>query len=269
MFSQRRCFRVFLATGFALFLPLSLAAARPSQVPAAATYHEKAKVWVLDENGAQTVWYDNGVMKARGAMNGTQRNGAWQFWWETGNLKGEGPYNNNRKHGVWKYFYKTGRLISTGNYVNNMRQGQWITYHPSGKKSGEGAYSDNAKSGVWTNYYESGQVFYKGTYEKDMAHGTWEYFFEGGQVHQKGEFRLDRRVGSWYICVFASGPCQHQAFNNPQAPAFSGMPPADPGVSSNTGTRDTSNPMKLLESMDAGGVPDAVPPSVKKNNGWN
>lgn len=266
---QRRPFsRTLLISVLALLLPLGLAAGRPSRVPAAATFHEKAKVWVLDADGKQTVWYKDGVLKARGDFRSGQREGNWQFWWETGKLKGEGAYRTNRKEGVWKFFYKTGQLKSTGQYVNNLREGTWLTYHRSGRKAAEGEYKNNYKEGLWTNYYESGQVFYKGNYRRDMAHGEWTYYFEGGKLHQKGQFRRDRRVGSWYICVFAAGPCQNQAFNNPGAPAFSGMPPA--GKSSTAGgPRDTSDPMKLLNSMDSGGVPDKVPPGLQKSNGWD
>ena len=260
-----------LFTLLILAAPLTLTAARPSRVPADAVFHKQAKVWVQNAGGTQTVWYNDGTMKAKGKMTGKHRNGQWQFWWTTGKLKGEGPYKNNRKHGAWKLYYKTGRLMATGNYVENSREGTWITYHPSGRKASTGPYKNNRKEGQWTNFYESGKVFYKGHYSRDMAHGSWEYFFENGKVHQKGQFRRDRRVGSWYICVFAAGPCGNQAFNNPRSPSFSGVPPAGtrPGTARRPGGRDTSDPMKLLESMDAGGVPDKVPPSLRKSNGWN
>jgi len=83
-------------------------------------------------------------------------------------------------------------------------------------------------------------------------------------LYQQGSYTGDVRTGRWKICIQPGGPCQTGAISQPKAPRRAGVR-LDTG--GNNLPSNTDDPSKVLESLDGGGVPDEVPPSVRGR--WN
>jgi len=233
---------------------------RPSAVDARASYVEAHRVWLLERDGKQIVWFENGIKKSEGGMVQGKRSGDWNFWYENGKPKGSGPYTAGAKNGIWKYFFETGALEAQGLYRDDRREGAWNFFYPNGTKRLEGSYTGGLRQGVWINYYETGRVFFKGEYRDGLASGAWEYYFQNGQLNQKGEYQNETRVGAWTVCIFPSSPCQTENFGPVNVPRESGVPlVSDPTPRVN----NTRNPGQLLDSMEQDSVPEDVPPSVR------
>ncbi|MCR9143097.1 MAG: toxin-antitoxin system YwqK family antitoxin [bacterium] len=263
-----------LSVAAALILFSSNAAASqpqaPKGVPAAAKYHTRGKVWVLEKDSRQVVWYQNGLKKAEGAYSGGQRQGQWRFWFGNGKIKGEGAFKSNLREGPWKLYRKNGVLRSAGDYVKNRREGHWKFYMTDGKTvESEGPYVGGMKNGEWNSYYDNGQVFYKGQYKNDLADGGWTYFYKNGKPYQKGNFRKDVRVGEWTICIQPGGPCGKEFMRSGQTPRTTriDLDTLNGNSKRRFSGQDTSDPKALLESLDTGGVPDRVPDSIP-NSSW-
>ena len=267
---RRMTLRPALTVGLALALALwasNAAASQPSPpagVPAGASFHEGGKVWVLEADGRQIVWYQNGLKKAEGEWRNRQREGQWQFWFESGKLKGEGGFAANLREGPWKLYTKNGVLYAAGEYRKNRREGHWKFFYAGGAVESEGPYAGGMRNGEWTSYYDNGQVFYKGQYKNDLAQGTWTYFYKNGQAYQKGEFKNDVRVGQWTICIQPGGPCGKETLRSGQTPRTTRI-----DLQTVEGKRlpnNTNDPKALLEGLDTGGVPDEVPSAIP--NTW-
>ena len=117
--------------------------------------------WVAKD----TFYYDSGVIKEIGKLDGGKKYGDWQFFYETGELESEGIMVNNKPSFLWKYYYKNGNLKKIG------------TYESSGT---------NPKVGPWEFYYENGNLKEKGIYiyieRVPKKRGEWESYDETGKL---------------------------------------------------------------------------------------
>ncbi len=228
---------------------------RPASLPEDARYVAAHKVWVLESEDHQTVWYANGTKKAEGRLHKGKREGHWVFFYANGNKRAEGSYSAGRMTGPWKLYYRSGKLQAEGEYRNNTRHGTWIIYYESGRKKSEGTYTGGIKNGPWTEYYESGNVFFKGHYVGGLAHGPWVYYFQDGSFYQSGTYTEDVRTGQWKICIAPGGPCGEEVMRQSDVPRVSGLP--------REGGPAPKDPMSILDSP-APGDREGLPPHLQK-----
>ena len=100
--------------------------------------------------------YENGQVKAEGALQGGKKVGEWKFFHDNGQPMRQGVYQAGEPIGVWKEYYRSGQVKSEGKYVishgNGVKNGLWTTYHKNGAKEFEGKFEAGKQVGTWIEY---------------------------------------------------------------------------------------------------------------------
>ena len=194
----------------------------PQGVPSQARFFTKNSVWILDnkETKERKVWYEKGILKAKGTFSKGLRKGKWYFYYPKGLKKAVGYFHKNKKIGKWKLYNakEGGYLEAEGLFKKNQRSGRWKLYYPQKKLSATGYYTHSLRTGLWQGYYGNGKLFYQGYYKAGRYHGKWIYYYKTGELYQKGQYKNGLRMGSWKICVYSQGPCSHEFYHKRKVP---------------------------------------------------
>lgn len=167
--------------------------------------------------------YEDGYLRATGAVDGDVRTGHWTFWYETGEKQGEGLFVDGKRSGVWSYYHRNGRLANQCLYKEGRRHGQWRSWYPEGPPFEFGQYVLGLREGFWTEWWPSGTLKSKTEFRAGGRHGeytlwredgskevlakTREGLFHGpytvlskrGDVVEHGEMVGGVREGSWIV----------------------------------------------------------------------
>jgi len=166
------------------------------------TYYNKkgiiaAKVnFINDSVSISTMFYENGVVMAKG------------------------KFINKIKVGKWSTYLKTGDLLNINNYKFGELDGPQYTYYPEDKETKEISLMEEfycvngLKDGVWKQYYELGSLKAKGQYHKGLKQGKFEYYFSNGAIDMKGRFVDDKKHGLWYFFDLESEKMNEYIYNN-------------------------------------------------------
>ncbi len=68
------------------------------------------------KNGLFVEFYDNGGVKAKGKMKGSNPHGKWEFYRLDGSLMRSGSFKDGEQSGEWATFAADGRLVKTTNF---------------------------------------------------------------------------------------------------------------------------------------------------------
>jgi uncharacterized protein YdhG (YjbR/CyaY superfamily) len=67
-------------------------------------------------SGKVRSFYDNGFLKAKGAMRDGAMHGSWEWWRKDGSLMRTGHFKVGVQVGVWRTFDRSGRLVKETNF---------------------------------------------------------------------------------------------------------------------------------------------------------
>ena len=144
--------------------------------------HVSAKVdFINDSISSSNLYYDNGVVMAKG------------------------KFINKLKIGKWSTYLRTGDLLNIFNYKSGILDGSQFMYYPENKETKKVALMEeyqcimNVKVGIWRQYYELGTLKAKGQYVNGKKQGVFEYYFTNGKIDKKGSFIDDQKNGLWYF----------------------------------------------------------------------
>lgn len=144
--------------------------------------HVSAKVdFINDSISSSNLYYDNGVVMARG------------------------KFISKLKVGKWSTYLRTGDLLNIFNYKSGVLDGAQFMYYPEDKETKKVALMEEyqckmgIKDGIWRQYYELGTIKAKGQYVDGKKQGVFEYYFTNGKIDKKGSFVNDQKNGLWYF----------------------------------------------------------------------
>src|SRR5688572_6538048 len=86
------------------------------------------KEQVVNENGFNTFYYDNGIKSSEGYMKQGRPDGYWKTFYENGNLKSEGNRKSFELDSIWKFYNEDGKLATIFNYESGRKNGYKETY---------------------------------------------------------------------------------------------------------------------------------------------
>lgn len=88
---------------------------------------------LLNEEGLNTDYYNNGKEKMNGVIIDGQREGLWQAWYENGNLWSEAEYKKGINNGKSVTYFENGKVRYEGKFNNGKKIGEWNYYDEEGK----------------------------------------------------------------------------------------------------------------------------------------
>jgi len=160
---------------------------------------------------------EEGIVSAKGKMNGTNPSGQWEYYFNNGNIKAIGNYTaEGKKDGEWKYYYSSGIesglevwkngvkegldinrnsfgvISSKSNYKNGELDGESINYFAIGHPYIITHYVNGKRQGTYIRYSSSGRKKTECNYSDDKLDGPYKSFYENGQAdvittYSKGE----------------------------------------------------------------------------------
>ncbi len=116
------------------------------------------------ENNEVKTYFDNGKLKRLERYEGSGETRVKIYeeqYYDNGILRVKGAFKKGKRHGDWKVWYASGRLWSEGSYVEGIRQGYSRAYYESGIIRMEGDYIDDKQVGLWLFWDENGQLAHK------------------------------------------------------------------------------------------------------------
>jgi antitoxin component YwqK of YwqJK toxin-antitoxin module len=179
---------------------------------------------IIDESGHKQgdweLFYDNGLIKAKGKYDKNKEIGNWIFYFENGNVEQTGSFDNNGNYnGEWKWFYQGGQLRISEQYYEGEREGSFVEYdslgnvifkgnYVRGLKEGEwissvngyievGTYLENVMDGLWQFYYAKDTLYYHGNFIDGSEDGVHTWYFRNGNIMKTGKYIMSLKNGEW------------------------------------------------------------------------
>lgn len=99
------------------------------------------------KDGEVEVFFENGVMAAKGSYSKGKRFGSWKHFYETGALLAEGDYQDGLKVSNWTFFYSNNKIKAFGKYKEDLKHGLWKEYDRNGNET-DVEYFEGVKKNV-------------------------------------------------------------------------------------------------------------------------
>jgi hypothetical protein len=96
------------------------------------------------KDGACEIYFDSGVLAAKGEILKGRRTGHWIHNYDSGKTLAEGEYHDGLKTGPWVFYYGTGSVKSQGRYRQDLKSGIWKEWDRSGSES-SAEYTEGVK----------------------------------------------------------------------------------------------------------------------------
>lgn len=160
--------------------------------------------------------FDNGVLFAKGEMNGSKTVGRWEFYHKNGNLKSVGDYNSNgNKEGRWVYYFENGKFGGLDNWKDGKQDGEDLTYNKQGVVITRANFSNGKLNGEKTSYYAIGHSYTISGFVNGIEKGNYRKYFASGRLKidaNTDEGQFDGSYKSYFengkpeiICTYAKG----------------------------------------------------------------
>ena len=83
------------------------------------SWDKDGKPMVINGNGHQLDYHENGKKKAEGNYLNGKKEGFWTFFHPNGKRESEGNFKQGKPVGKWSYFYSKGKLRTEIEYQEN------------------------------------------------------------------------------------------------------------------------------------------------------
>jgi hypothetical protein len=83
------------------------------------SWDKNGKPMVVNGNGHQLEYHENGKRKAEGHYLNGKKEGFWTFFHTNGKKESEGNFKDGKPTGKWSYFYFKGKLRTEIEYPEN------------------------------------------------------------------------------------------------------------------------------------------------------
>lgn len=179
-------------------------------------------------------YYESGVKKEQGIVQGNLRIGDWKAWHGTGRLKHRIFYRAGIPFGDYKKYDSGGRIQEKGSFdLAGENVGEYASYFVDGKLEKRGEFKSGKKIGDWVNYESLGErevveSFFRngclkerkgvvgennhikiekwyrcdvpsliGYHKFEQKDSTWIEFWEFGGIKSEGNYKLGEKTGVW------------------------------------------------------------------------
>jgi antitoxin component YwqK of YwqJK toxin-antitoxin module len=139
------------------------------------------KSQVVNPNGYNIFYDDNGVKSSEGFMKNGKPDGYWKNYYKNGVLKIEGNRKNFNLDSVWKFYTDNGKMTKIVNYLDGKKNGFTITYDTAEHVFSKDFFINDIKQGDSFFYYKSGKVKKVITYKNGKPDG-YSYDFTEDSV---------------------------------------------------------------------------------------
>ena len=103
-----------------------------------------------------TIYYDQGTVKAKGIIENDLREGKWIFYYPEGQLNAVFQYAEGQLSGIQYYFDWDGDTLAIESWDEDLLEGSSRYFHTNGKLEKFGEYQDGMYEGKWKFYDEEG-----------------------------------------------------------------------------------------------------------------
>ncbi len=124
--------------------------------------------------------YTNDELAGRGQLSSDGQNldGAWTIFYTPGNVKATGSFKDSKKQGEWIFYYFSGKIKAKENYLNDKQDGRQLYYSEQGLITNDQTFVNGQKNGVETDYFPGGLVSSIADYKDDKLDGDYkEYLY--------------------------------------------------------------------------------------------
>lgn len=126
--------------------------------------------------------YDDGSIKYKCQMTGSQKNGECIYYFQDGSTKQIESYSKGKLNGQSSFWYHNGQLHWRAEYTEDKKNGLVKYYDSLGQLYQETTFLDNELHGVSKSYFSSGNLKSFGKYRVGTPIDTHRIFFEDNKI---------------------------------------------------------------------------------------
>ena len=127
-----------------------------------------------------------------------------EMYFDNGLVMAKGKFINQMKQGKWFTYSRTGTLLNVFNFDKGAMEGTQYLYYPADKETNsvkimeEYNCLNGLKNGSWKQYFKLGRVKSEGNYSMGKRDGIFIYYFANGTIDSKGSFKNNLKDGNWF-----------------------------------------------------------------------
>ncbi|MEO9966196.1 MAG: hypothetical protein ABJF11_10430 [Reichenbachiella sp.] len=145
----------------------------------------------------ETLYHQNGNIKAIGEMVDGKRENEWVYFFENGDTLEVSNFSNDRRHGK-SYGFNNNVVKSLSKYNNGVMEGERIMYYPNNQILAIGGMKDNKQHGKWKVYYDNGQIQNEFSMEDGNQVGAFTTYYRNGQIESKSNDGIANGIAEYY-----------------------------------------------------------------------
>ena len=127
-----------------------------------------------------------------------------EMYFDNGLVMAKGKFINQMKQGKWFTYSRTGKLLNVFNFDKGAMEGTQYLYYPADQETNsvkimeEYNCLNGLKNGSWKQYFKLGRVKSEGNYSMGKRDGIFIYYFANGTIDSKGSFKNNLKDGNWF-----------------------------------------------------------------------
>jgi len=150
---------------------------------------ESQTAMIAPKDTADTLYYDNGIMKYKGDLVDGKRHGFGTSWSDNGRLDYVGEWKDDKRHGKGKmYYYFSDDLFFEGTWADG-KQVEGTEYYPGGGLRYQGTYDERGlhDTGIVVNVFNDGSVLVGEMKNGQLVQGIM--YYPNGNVEFEGTYK--------------------------------------------------------------------------------
>ena len=150
-----------------------------------------AKVnFINDSLSSSEMYFDNGLVMAKGKFINQMKQGKWFTYSRTGTLLNVFNFDKGAMEGTQYLYYPADqetnsvKIMEEYNCLNGLKNGSWKQYFKLGRLKSEGNYSMGKRDGIFIYYFANGTIDSKGSFKNNLKDGNW-FYYDGEKANMK------------------------------------------------------------------------------------
>ena len=150
-----------------------------------------AKVnFINDSLSSSEMYFDNGLVMAKGKFINQMKQGKWFTYSRTGKLLNVFNFDKGAMEGTQYLYYPADqetnsvKIMEEYNCLNGLKNGSWKQYFKLGRLKSEGNYSMGKRDGIFIYYFANGTIDSKGSFKNNLKDGNW-FYYDGEKANMK------------------------------------------------------------------------------------
>lgn len=135
-------------------------------------------------NGPTTVYFESGIVEAKGFWSDDKRTGEWQWFDSLGSIRKSCTYQDDSLHGICTEYYPNGLTKIEAPFVLGKMHGTARTYYPSGALESLVKYDKGLENDTAKYYHANGLLSMLRVSKNDTMLKFVEYDTLGNQTRK-------------------------------------------------------------------------------------